>query len=279
MSRCSLSSVPNRLASHSCRARRLALTSSAPDSETETSTCRPSTGCGARSTSPISASEAITRVIDGGRTRSRIARAPGVIGPSLASIASADSWDNDTGDEGFRNRSWRASLITASDRSLASRASLSGMARGYTEGREAGVRTGQGRVLILVGRPRVFHRTAYLPAYPDLLCGPRSSAGGCASYPVAGYVDRDARRTQPHRAAAAGRAAARLAVHHARCGGLAERGGRRLPGTRPADLASGGPGRAGGGGARHEHLPAPARRCPPRCARRSVRARKLSGSA
>ena len=32
-----------------------------------------------------------TRVIDGGLTRSRMARAPGVIGPTLASVASADS--------------------------------------------------------------------------------------------------------------------------------------------------------------------------------------------
>ena len=35
----------------------------------------------ARPTKPSSASEAITRVIDGGRTRSRMANAPGVIGP------------------------------------------------------------------------------------------------------------------------------------------------------------------------------------------------------
>ena len=73
----------------------------------------------------------MTRVIDGGRTRSRIANAPGVIAPWFAKVASAESCDSVTGDDGLRKRSWRASRITASDRSLASRASLSGMARGY----------------------------------------------------------------------------------------------------------------------------------------------------
>src|ERR1700677_2508165 len=63
--------------------------------------------------------------MDGGRTRSRIANAPGVIGPKLANVASADSCDSDTGDCGRRNRSCRASRITASDRSLANRLSLS----------------------------------------------------------------------------------------------------------------------------------------------------------
>ena len=42
----------------------------------------------------------MTRVIDGGRTRSLIASAPGVIGPQLDNVASADSCDNDTGDAG-----------------------------------------------------------------------------------------------------------------------------------------------------------------------------------
>ena len=54
--------------------------------------------------------------MDGGRTRSLMASAPGVIGPSLASVASADSCDNDTGDCGRRNRNCRASRITANDK-------------------------------------------------------------------------------------------------------------------------------------------------------------------
>ena len=65
----------------------------------------------------------MTRVIDGGRTRSRMASAPGVIGPSLPSVASADSCDNDTGESGRRKRNCRANRTTASDKSLASRAS------------------------------------------------------------------------------------------------------------------------------------------------------------
>ena len=77
------------------------------------------------STNPSSASDAMTRVIDGGRTRSRTASAPGVIGPSLASVASADSCDSDTGESGRRKRNWRAKRTTASDKSLASRASAS----------------------------------------------------------------------------------------------------------------------------------------------------------
>src|SRR5262249_25854471 len=97
--------------------------------------------CGARSTKPMSAKEAITRVIEGGRTRSRIARAPGVIAPSLANVANADSWESDTGDDGFRNRSCRASRMTANDRSLASRASLSGTARHYNGTRARGIQT------------------------------------------------------------------------------------------------------------------------------------------
>jgi hypothetical protein len=39
----------------------------------------------------------MTRVIDGGRTRSRVANAPGVIGPSLASVDRADSCERETG--------------------------------------------------------------------------------------------------------------------------------------------------------------------------------------
>ena len=58
----------------------------------------------------------MTRVIDGGRTRSRIANAPGVIGPSLSNVASADSWDNDTGESGRRKRNCRANRTTASDK-------------------------------------------------------------------------------------------------------------------------------------------------------------------
>ena len=53
-----------------------------------------------RATKPSSASEAITRVIDGGRTRSRTANAPGVIAPSLASVDSADNCDSETGESG-----------------------------------------------------------------------------------------------------------------------------------------------------------------------------------
>jgi len=56
----------------------------------------------------------------------------------LVSVANADSCESDTGDDGFRNRSWRASRMTANDKSLASRASLSGMARGYIGTREIG---------------------------------------------------------------------------------------------------------------------------------------------
>ena len=67
----------------------------------------------------------MTRVIDGGRTRSRSANAPGVIAPSLASVDSADNCDKDTGDSGRRNRNWRANRITASDKSLANRESTS----------------------------------------------------------------------------------------------------------------------------------------------------------
>lgn len=81
----------------------------------------------------MSANEAITLVIDGGRTRSRIANAPGVIAPSLASVVNAESWDSETGDDGFRNRSWRESRMTANDKSLASRASLSSTAEVTTE--------------------------------------------------------------------------------------------------------------------------------------------------
>ena len=53
----------------------------------------------------MSASDAMTRVIDGGRTRSRIARAPGVIAPSLYNVARADICDSVTGDWGRRKRS------------------------------------------------------------------------------------------------------------------------------------------------------------------------------
>ena len=86
-------------------ARRSASMRSTPAADTETSTCRPSSGCADRSTNPRSTSEAITRVIDGGRTRSRAASAPGVIGPSLNTVASADNCVSDTGESGRRNRS------------------------------------------------------------------------------------------------------------------------------------------------------------------------------
>jgi hypothetical protein len=46
----------------------------------------------------------MTRVIEGGRTRSRMASAPGVIAPSLDKVASADICDSVTGDWGRRNR-------------------------------------------------------------------------------------------------------------------------------------------------------------------------------
>jgi hypothetical protein len=45
----------------------------------------------------------------------------------------------------LRKRNWRASRMTANDKSLASRASLSGMARGYIGTREIGIRNGEGR--------------------------------------------------------------------------------------------------------------------------------------
>ena len=66
-----------------------------------------------------------TRVMDGGRTRSRVANTPGVIGPSLASVDNADSCESETGEFGRRNRNCRARRITASDRSLTRRASTS----------------------------------------------------------------------------------------------------------------------------------------------------------
>jgi hypothetical protein len=48
----------------------------------------------------------------------------------------------------LRKRSWRASRITASDKSLASRASLSGMARGYTQPKKLGRPTGKRRTRV-----------------------------------------------------------------------------------------------------------------------------------
>ena len=113
------------LCSHSWLARRSASINSAPLAETDTKTWRPSAGCAFRATNPSSASEAITRVIDGGRTRSRSANAPGVIAPSLARVDSADNCDKETGESGRRNRNWRANRITASDKSLANRESIS----------------------------------------------------------------------------------------------------------------------------------------------------------
>jgi hypothetical protein len=68
-------------------------------------------------------------------------------------VANADSWDSETGDDGLRNRSWRASRMTASDKSLASRASLSGMARGYTEPTKLGRRTGKRRIRVCGWKP------------------------------------------------------------------------------------------------------------------------------
>jgi len=44
------------------------------------------------------------RVIDGGRTRSRSANAPGVMAPSLANVVNADSCDREIGESGRRNR-------------------------------------------------------------------------------------------------------------------------------------------------------------------------------
>ena len=51
------------------------------------------------------------------------AKPPGVIGPSLASVESADNCDSETWDSGRRKRNWRASRTTASERSLARRPS------------------------------------------------------------------------------------------------------------------------------------------------------------
>jgi len=54
-------------------------------------------------------------------------------------VDSAESCDSVIGEDGFRKRNWRASRMTASDKSLANPASLSGMARGYNgiSGRDA----------------------------------------------------------------------------------------------------------------------------------------------
>ncbi len=117
--------APAAPCSHSWLARRSASINSVPLGDTDTRTWRPSAGCALRATNPSSASEAITRVIDGGRTRSRVANAPGVIAPSLARVDSADNCDRETGESGRRNRNWRASRMTASDKSLANRESVS----------------------------------------------------------------------------------------------------------------------------------------------------------
>ena len=152
----------------------------------------------------MSARDAITRVIDGGRTRSRMASAPGVIAPSLARVASADSCESVTGDEGFRNRSCRASRMTASDRSLASRASVSGTARHYNGTRAMGISTANDGL-----------RWKFV----ILIAWPLAKRGGADTAPTSppssrGYVMRNECRTGPHRcaAAAAGGAAQSVAV-------------------------------------------------------------------
>lgn len=124
-SRCCSLNCESRVFSHSWLALRSASINSAPRGDTETKTCRPSAGCALRATNPSSASEAITRVIEGGLTRSRRANAPGVMAPSFARVDSADNCDSDIGDSVRRNLNWRANRITARDRSLANRESTS----------------------------------------------------------------------------------------------------------------------------------------------------------
>ena len=132
-------------------------------------------GVATRSTKPRSANEAITRVIDGGRTRSLIASAPGVIGPKLANVARADSCDNDTGDCGRRNRSCRESRITASDKSLANRYRHRSQREGYD-------------------RTRSRQRESPSPGSPGYVDGPAPPRPHApASSP--GYLDSDVRRT------------------------------------------------------------------------------------
>jgi len=62
----------------------------------------------------------MTRVIDGGCTRSLAARAPGLMAPSRCKVASTESWVSEICESARRPRRWRVKRTTASDSSLAS---------------------------------------------------------------------------------------------------------------------------------------------------------------
>src|SRR4051794_23928496 len=174
----------------------------------------------------------MTLVIEGGRTRSLMARALGVIGPSLASVASADSCDSETGDSGRRKRNCRANRTTASDKSLARRASASVTSQRVPIARGKSVR------LVRNGRDAATARR--FPESP----GTAAASGGSAPAVAGDPGDR---------------------------GGLVGGGGPGLLGHRLADVAPDHRGWPGRGGARPVDLPVATQCRPPRLTRSAER--------